>query len=480
MAVAEREAIRTYTQQYINGEWTDAESDEKLDVINSTTEEVIARIPQGTVNEADRAVAAAKAAFDAWSQTPVAERTGWLRKIHEKMEKRQEEIAKIISQEVGMPFKLSNIVQAGGPIKEIAAFADIADNYAFEEKIGNSVVVKEPIGVVACITPWNFPLNQIVAKIAPALAAGCTVVLKPTEIAPINAMILTEVIHEVGLPNGVFNLVNGTGPVVGEALAAHPDVDMVSFTGSTRAGKRVSELAAQTVKRVALELGGKSPNIILDDADFEKAVKAGLSNAFFNSGQTCSAHTRMLVPKERQDEVIAIAKARAETFTLGDPFEEGTRLGPLVSATQRDRVRSYIKKGQEEGATLVTGGAEQPENQPKGYFVKPTVFANVKNDMTIAQEEIFGPVLSIIPYEDEDDAVRIANDTIYGLAGGVWSQDVERAKRVARRVRAGQVDINGGMYNVQAPFGGYKQSGNGREHGIYGLEEFLQPKAMQF
>jgi len=480
MSLAPEQTIREYKRHYINGAWQDATSDDTLDVINPTTEEIIARIPQGTADEATQAVEAARAAFDSWSQTPLAERTAFLRKIHEKMAERSDEIAEIISQEVGMPLNMSKIVQAGGPIRELAGFADIADNYTFEETIGNSTVVKEPIGVVSCITPWNFPLNQIVAKIAPALAAGCTVVLKPTEVAPINAIILAECIHEVGLPKGVFNLVNGLGPVVGEVLASHPDVDMVSFTGSTRAGKRVSELAAQSVKRVALELGGKSPNVILDDADFKKAVKTGVTMAYFNSGQTCSAHTRMLVPKDKQDEAIEIAKAAAEKFSVGDPFDEGTRLGPLVSATQLERVREYIKKGEEEGATLVTGGTELPEGTPKGYFVKPTIFANVRNDMTIAQEEIFGPVLSIIPYEDEEDAVRIANDTIYGLAGAVWSTDEERAKRVARRIRTGQVDINGGPYNVKAPFGGFKQSGNGREHGRYGLEEFLQPKAMQF
>lgn len=480
MAVTDSDTIKIYSKHYINGEWVEAQSGETLDVVNPTTEEIIARVPQGTPQEIDLAVAAAKAAFDSWSQTPVAERADWLRKIQEKAAARQEEIAETISQEVGMPIKLSNMIQAGGPIHEIGAFADLADAYVFEEEIGNSVVVKEPIGVVACITPWNFPLNQIVAKIAPAIVAGCTVVLKPSEVAPINAMILAEAIHDSGLPKGVFNMVNGIGPVVGEALASHPDVDMVSFTGSTRAGKRVSELAAQTIKRVALELGGKSANIILDDADFEKAVKVGVSNAYLNSGQTCSAQTRMLVPRDRQDEAVAIAKKSAEKYTVGDPFAEGTRLGPLVSQAQHERVRGFIKKGQEEGATLVTGGAEQPDDQPKGFFIKPTVFSDVTTGMTIAQEEIFGPVLSIIPYDGEDEAVRIANDSIYGLGGGVWSGDVERAKRVARRIRTGQVDINGGMYNVMAPFGGFKQSGNGREHGKYGLEEFLQPKSMQF
>jgi aldehyde dehydrogenase (NAD+)/betaine-aldehyde dehydrogenase len=339
--------------------------------------------------------------------------------------------------------------------------------------------VREPIGVVGCITPWNYPLHQIAAKVAPALAAGCTVVLKPSEVAPLNAFILAEVIDEVGLPAGVFNLVTGTGPVVGEAIAAHPGVDMVSFTGSTRAGKRVSELAAQNVKPVALELGGKSPNVILDDADLEKAVADGVVKAFLNSGQTCSALTRMLVPRDKLADVERIAVTAAETYTPGDSMAEGTRLGPLVSAAQRERVRGYIQKGIDEGATLLTGGVDAPEGLDKGFFVRPTVFSNVRNDMTIAQEEIFGPVLSIIPYDSEDEAVELANDTIYGLAGGVWSGDAERAKRVARRIRSGQVEVNGGAFNPMAPFGGYKQSGHGREYGKFGLEEFLEVKAMQ-
>jgi acyl-CoA reductase-like NAD-dependent aldehyde dehydrogenase len=339
--------------------------------------------------------------------------------------------------------------------------------------------VREPIGVVGCITPWNYPLHQVVAKVAPAIAAGCTVVLKPSEVAPITAFILAEIIHETGLPKGVFNLVTGLGQVVGEALVSNSDVDMISFTGSTAAGKRICEVAAQNVKKVALELGGKSANVILDDADFSKAISNGVGNSFFNSGQTCSALTRMLVPKSRLDEAIEIAKATAEKFVVGDSLDSNTKLGPLVSKTQQERVRSYINKGIEEGATLVTGGTEQPEGTDKGYFVKPTVFANVTNDMTIAREEIFGPVLSIIAYEDENDAVRIANDTIYGLSGGVWSGDEERALRVARRLRTGQVEINGGKFNLFAPFGGYKQSGNGREMGKFGFEEYLEVKSMQ-
>jgi betaine-aldehyde dehydrogenase len=479
MAVQERETIKHYAQHYINGAWVDAEGGDSLEVVNSTTEEVIATIPAGTADEAKRAVEAARDAFDGWSRLPMSERVAYLMKIQDNCQARADELAEAISREVGMPLKLSKMIQVGGPVHELGTFAKIAETYPYEEEIGNSLVVKEPIGVVACITPWNFPLNQIIAKIAPALVVGCTVVLKPSEVAPINAMILAECTDAAGLPNGVFNLVNGTGPVVGEVLASHPDVDMVSFTGSTRAGRRVSELAAQTIKRVAVELGGKSANVILEDADFQKAVRSGVGNAYLNSGQTCSAQTRMLVPKNRMDEAADIAKETAERFTVGDPFADTSKLGPLISKAQQERVRGYIAKGIEEGATLVTGGAEQPDGCDTGYFVKPTVFANVGPDTTIAQEEIFGPVLSIIPYEDEEDAIRIANDSIYGLGGGVWSGDADHAKAVARRIRTGQVDINGGQYNPKAPFGGYKQSGNGREHGRYGLEEFLIAKSMQ-
>jgi acyl-CoA reductase-like NAD-dependent aldehyde dehydrogenase len=377
---------------------------------------------------------------------------------------------------------LSKIVQVGLPVNSFNAAAKVVETFSFEEKVGNSLVVREPIGVVGCITPWNYPLHQIAAKVAYALASGCTVVLKPSEIAPVDAFILAEVIHEIGLPAGVFNLVSGDGPTVGEAIASHPGVDMVSFTGSTRAGRRVAQLAAETMKKVALELGGKSANVLLDDLDeagFAKAVADGVGKCFLNSGQTCSALTRMLVPRARLAEAETVAAATAAAFTVGDPFDETSKLGPLASDAQRQRVRGYVTKGIEEGAKLVTGGAEAPAGLDKGFYVQPTVFSDVRPDMTIAQEEIFGPVLSILPYDTEDDAVRIANDTVYGLAGGVWSADKDRATRVARRLRTGQVEVNGGRFNPNAPFGGYKQSGVGREYGHHGLEEFLEVKSLQ-
>ncbi len=470
--------VRVYDKFYVNGQWAPPLGAGQIEVINSTTEAVMGKVPEGSAEDINAAVAAARAAFDSWSSTSVETRADYLDQIAAKLKERQAEIAATIAAEVGMPLPLATAVQAGLAITDVSTNAKLAREFQFEEQVGNALIAKEPIGVVGCITPWNFPLHQITAKVAPALAAGCTVVLKPSEVAPLTAFMLAEIIDEIGLPAGVFNLVTGYGPVVGEALAAHPDVDMISFTGSTRAGKRVSELAAQTVKRVALELGGKSANIILDDADFERAVASGVGNCYFNSGQTCSALTRMLVPKARYAEAVALAKRAAEKFTVGDPLGGAAKLGPLVSATQRDRVVGYIQKGIAEGATLVTGGAEKPEGLEHGFFVRPTVFADVDNQMTIAQEEIFGPVLSLIAYQDEDDAVRIANDTPYGLSGGVWSGDPERAKRVARRLRTGQVEINGGKFNPLAPFGGYKQSGNGRELGKFGLEEFLEVKAL--
>jgi aldehyde dehydrogenase (NAD+) len=471
--------MRAYEQIYVNGQWVASAGTGTLSVTNSATEEVIATIPDGAASDVDAAVAAAKAAFPSWSELAKDERAAYLMKIQAGLDARTDEIASTIAQEVGMPLMLSNIIQAGLPKANFAIAAQLLGTYEFEQQVGNSLVVREPIGVVGAITPWNYPLHQIALKVAPALAAGNTVVLKPSEVAPINAFILAEVIHEAGLPAGVFNLVTGVGPVVGEAIAAHPDVDMVSFTGSTRAGKRVAEVAAQNVKKVSLELGGKSPNVILDDADFTRAIADGVGKCFLNSGQTCTALTRMIVPRSRLAEAEQIAAATAGAFTPGDPFDKTTRLGPLVSAAQRDRVRGFIQQGIDEGATLLAGGTEAPEGLDRGYFVQPTVFSNVTRDMTIAREEIFGPVLSIIPYDTEDEAIDIANDTIYGLAGGVWSGDADRAKAVARKIRAGQVEVNGGAFNVMAPFGGYKQSGLGREAGQFGLEEFLEVKALQ-
>ena len=470
------------SEHYIDGAWvrsTNASDHATIDVVDATTEEVMGRVPLGTKEDVDRAAKAAKRAFPAWSALTMAERARYLEAITAGLKARGAELAELIAHELGMPLGLSQRVQVGLPTLTFQSAPKLAGELALEETIGNSLVVREPVGVVGCITPWNYPLHQIAAKVAPALAVGCTVVLKPSEVAPLNAFVLAEIIHAAGLPPGVFNLVSGDGPTVGEAIAAHPFVDMVSFTGSTRAGKRVSELAAHTVKRVALELGGKSPNVILEDADLEKAIPDGVAKCFLNSGQTCSALTRMIVPRAKLAEVERLAKAAAEAFAPGDPFTKGTRLGPLVSDTQRKRVRGYIEKGLAEGARLVTGGAEPPEGLKKGYFVRPTVFSEVRPDMTIAQEEIFGPVLAILPYENEEEAVRIANDSIYGLAGGVWSSDPEHAKRVARRLRVGSVEVNGGAFNPLAPFGGYKQSGHGRELGRFGLEEFLVVKSMQ-
>ncbi len=464
---------------FIGGEWVEPGGAETIEVVNATTEEVMGTIPACGPADADRAVAAARGAFGEWSRASREERAGYISAIAAGLGERSEEIAATISQELGMPLKLSQIIQVGLPASQFAAMPKLMEEVAWEEQIGNSRVLREAVGVLGAITPWNYPLNQIAAKVAPALGAGCTVVLKPSEVTPLNAFLLAEVVEAAGLPAGVLNLVTGTGPVVGEAIAAHPGVDMVSFTGSTRAGRRVSELASATVKPVAMELGGKSPNVILDDADLERAVPDGVAKCFLNSGQTCSALTRMLVPREKLAEAEQLAVAAAESFTPGDPFDPGTRLGPLVSDVQRQRVRGYIEKGIDEGAKLLTGGAEPPEGLDRGYFVRPTVFSEVTPEMTIAREEIFGPVLVIEPYDDTDDAVRIANDGDYGLAGGVWSADPERAIAVARRIRSGQIEINGGAFNPLAPFGGYGQSGHGRENGRYGLEELLQVKSLQ-
>jgi betaine-aldehyde dehydrogenase len=470
---------RVYEQLYIDGAWTAPSGAEAIDVIGAATEEVIGRIPRGDAQDVDRAVRAAAAAFPGWAATPIEDRARWLERLRDALAARADAIATTVAVEVGTPIKIARAIQAGLPVTVTGSFAAIVREFGFEERIGNSLVLREPIGVVGAITPWNYPLHQIMGKVAPALAAGCTVVLKPSEIAPLSAFLLAEAVHEIGLPRGVLNLVSGFGPEVGEAIARHPQVDMVSFTGSTRAGKRVSELAAATVKRVALELGGKSASVVLDDADLATAVSRSMNNCFLNSGQTCSAWTRLLVPRRQHDAAADVARATAATFTVGDPLAGQAKLGPLISAAQRDRVRGYIRKGIEEGATLVAGGPEAPEGLARGYYVKPTVFANVRPEMTIAQEEIFGPVLSILPYEGEEDAIRIANGTVYGLAGAVWSSDPARAERVARRLRAGQVDINGGKFNPLAPFGGYKQSGNGREFGRHGLAEYLETKSLQ-
>jgi len=465
---------------FVGGRWISPASSQSIDVHNAGTGEVMGRIPAATEKDVDAAVGAARAALDGWMHTPAEKRAEFLDKIAAGLKARGDEIARAIAQEVGMPLKMAGRIQAGLPIANFANYAKLLRQYSFEERVGNSLVLREAVGVVGAITPWNYPLHQIALKVAPALGAGCTVVLKPSEVAPFNAFILAEVIESAGLPAGVFNLVTGFGVPAGEALVKHPGVDMISFTGSTRAGKRISELAAQSVKRVALELGGKSASVILDDADLAAAVKGTVNGCYLNSGQTCTALTRMLVPQSLYPEAARLAAEAAKGFTVGDPLAETSKLGPLTSQAQLERVRSYIRKGIEEGAELLAGGPDAPEGTPKGgYYVKPTVFGKVRNDMTIAQEEIFGPVLSIIPYKDEEEAVRIANDTIYGLAGAVWSKDEARAQKVARRIRAGQVDVNGGAFNMNAPFGGFKQSGHGREAGVYGLEEFLEYKSLQ-
>jgi acyl-CoA reductase-like NAD-dependent aldehyde dehydrogenase len=464
---------------YIGGEWTAPSESATIDVIGAASEEVIGRIPQGTADDVDRAVAAAREAFETWSLVPVEQRAELCAAIAGGLQDRQEEIAALISQELGMPITLSTMIQSAMPVMSFAAQPQLVDEVAWEERIGNSLVLREPVGVVGAITPWNYPLHQVAAKVAPAMTAGCTVVLKPSEVTPLSAFVLAEVMDAVGVPAGVFNLVTGFGQVVGEAMSAHPGIDMISFTGSTAAGRRVSANAAATVKRVSLELGGKSPNVILDDADLEVAVVDGLKKCFLNSGQTCSALTRMLVPREQLPVVEEIARAAAEQFPVGDPFDQNALLGPLVSDVQRERVRGYIQQGIDEGAKLLTGGVEPPEGFERGYYVRPTVFSDVTPEMTIAREEIFGPVLAIMPYDGEEDAIRLANATDYGLAGGVWSGSDERAKAVARRIRTGQVEINGGVFNPLAPFGGYKQSGHGRELGRHGLEEILAVNSLQ-
>ena len=464
---------------YINGEWVKpVNSLNTLDVVNPATEEVYGRIALGDKDDVDVAVNAANDAFESYSQLSVDDRVSLLEKILEVYQGRYDEIAETISTEMGAPIGLSKAAQAATGLGHFGTAINSLKNYAFEETKGKAIIRKEPIGVVGMITPWNWPINQISCKVGPALAAGCTMVLKPTEIAPFNAILLAEVLHEAGVPKGVFNLINGDGPGVGEAMSSHPRIDMMSFTGSTRAGIAVAKGSAETIKRVHQELGGKSANIILDDADFEKAVSKGTAHMFNNTGQSCNAPSRMLVPESRQDEAKEAAKAVAEGINVGDPFAEDTSMGPVVSDVQFNKIQGLIEKGIEEGAELVVGGPGKPEGLNQGYFVKPTVFANVNNSMTIAQEEIFGPVLCIIPYKDEEDAIQIANDTPYGLSGYVSSEDPEHALSVARRIRSGNVHINNAPTGINDPFGGFKQSGNGREWGEFGFEEFLEIKAV--
>lgn len=470
--------MQNLSKNYINGQWVDWQGD-TIDVHEAATGEVIARVASSGREEMEQAVAAADAAFPDWSESTVEQRTRVLEQLRAGLKERSAEIAETVSREVGMPIKLAVPIQAGMPGKVTKTYVELLADFPFIEQSGNSEVQYTPVGVVGCITPWNYPLHQVILKIVPAIAAGCTVVLKPSEIAPGTAYILAEILDGTDLPKGVFNLVSGEGATVGDALIRHPDVNMISFTGSTRTGHLIGHAAADDFKRIALEMGGKSASVILDDADLPAAVKGTVNNCLLNSGQTCTALTRMLVPEDRQDEACELAAAAVAKLTPGNPLEETTRLGPLASAQQRDKVLEYIRLGIEEGASLVTGGPDAPEGCEQGYFVKPTVFGQVKPESRIAQEEIFGPVLCIIPYRDEADAIRIANGTPYGLSGAVWSADQDRAKRVAGRLRTGQVFVNGGDFNPLAPFGGFGHSGIGREFGKWGLEEFLEVRSLQ-
>ncbi|MER7442840.1 aldehyde dehydrogenase family protein [Micromonospora avicenniae] len=472
----------TTTTHLVTGHWIGGEivagSAGTIPVVNPATGEIVAHTPAGTAADVDRAVAAARAALPGWAATTPQERAEVLRRLAAGLAARQEEIAAAITAEMGAPISLSRTAQVGFPAAVIESIAGLAGEFPWTEEIGNSLIVREPIGVVGAITPWNFPLQQVVSKLAPALLAGNTMVFKPSENAPLTARILAEVAADAGVPAGVLNVVYGTGPVVGEAMSAHPGIDMISFTGSTRAGRRISAVASETVKRVALELGGKGANIILDDADLPEAVNKGLMMAFSNGGQVCGAWPRMLVPASRQDEVVALAVEAARQYTVGDPTDEATRIGPMASEAHRVKVNGYIERGIADGARLVFGGPGRPDGLTTGAYVQPTIFADVDPDSAIAQEEIFGPVLTIIPYADEEEAVAIANGTQYGLTSGVFGAP-EHALAVARRLRVGQVDVNAGHWNALAPFGGYKQSGNGREFGHFGLEEFLEIKSIQ-
>ncbi len=477
MAIRRRARATTGRDRlYVDGSWVAPAGVGTIVVVDPTTTRPMGSVPRGAAADVDRAVAAARRAFEGWSRVPPIERGRFLTAVADGLERRSAELAELIALEVGMPE--DQCLEDQIPVEDFRVNAELAATYSFEEVVDDGVVLHEPVGVVAAITPWNYPLSQIAAKVAPALAAGCTVVVKPSEVAPLNAFVLAEIVHEAGLPRGVVNLVSGDGPTVGEPLVAHADVDMVSFTGSTRAGRRVGELAMQRVARVALELGGKSPLVVLDDADLETAVTYGVRDCFTNSGQTCNALTRMLVPRAAMADAAAVAARVAGDLVVGDPLAAGTRLGPLVSSAQRDRVLGYIRQGLAEGATLVAGGLEPPVDAGDGFFVSPTVFSDVTNDMVIAREEIFGPVLVIIAYDDEADAIRIANDSDYGLWAGVWSPSDDRARHVARQLRVGGVAINGATGSGWTPFGGYKQSGLGREMGRFGLAEYLEVKAL--
>ena len=465
-------------QFYIDGAWIDPVEPRSFDVVNPATEQVYGRISLGSAADVDKAVAAARRAFDSYSQTTREERLELLGSILAEFKKRHNDVAEAIMDEMGAPWNLAKGAQAHSGSQHIKAAIKALEHYAFDEHLGTTNVVREPIGVCGLITPWNWPMNQIAVKVAPALAAGCTMVLKPSEIAPFDAIVFAEILDAAGVPAGVFNLVNGDGPGVGTAISGHPDVDMVSFTGSTRAGVLIAQNAAPSVKRVAQELGGKSPNILCDDDTFEKGVEEGTREMFDNTGQSCNAPSRMLVPRHRMDEAASIAAKVANELRVGDPREEGIEMGPLVSEAQWQKVQGLIQAGIDEGATLVAGGAGRPTGLDKGYYAKPTVFSNVSNDMTIAREEIFGPVLSILPYDDIEEAIRIANDTPYGLSGYVSCADLDEARRIAARMRAGMVHINGAYLDSDAPFGGYKQSGNGREWGHHGIDEFLELKSV--
>jgi aldehyde dehydrogenase (NAD+) len=470
--------MRDMLQFYIDGQWVDPVTPNTFEVINPATEEVCGHISLGSAADVDLAVAAARRAFESYAQTTREERIALLEAILTEFTRRYDEVAEAITEEMGAPRGLARDAQAASGPQHIKAAIRALKTFEFAKRSRTTLIAKEPIGVCGLITPWNWPMNQVAVKVAPALAAGCTMILKPSEIAPFDAMIFAEILDAAGVPAGIFNLVNGDGPGVGTALSQHADVDMMSFTGSTRAGVAVAQNAAPTVKRVAQELGGKSANIILDDADFSAAITAGARDVFENTGQSCDAPTRMLVPRERLEEAGAIAAEAAEATVVGDPIDESTEVGPLVSKTQWNKVQGLIQAGIDEGASLIAGGTGLPDGFERGYFARPTVFANVDNGMTIAREEIFGPVLSIIPYEDDDDAVRIANDTSYGLAGYVSSSDLDRARKIASRLRTGMVHINGAYLDSMAPFGGYKQSGNGREWGPHGIDEFLEVKSI--